>query len=156
MKGVLHNVWEEIESQTGRVQYSLTAPTANDTPGVLAPFFSYGLADLRWRTLVPGIQHFPLPGVESGEGGIRMLRISRGVKIPEHTHMGAELTLILQGSYSDETGEFKPGDLSDLDSSVRHRPVVDSEQPCVCLIATDRRLVFTNVLNRMLQPLIGI
>ena len=129
---------------------------ANGLPGVLSPFFPGGLQAVKWRSLVPGIQHHQLTDVESGSGSVRLLRIAKGIHIPDHTHLGSELTLILQGSYSDETGKFECGDLSDADSSVQHRPFVDSEQPCICLIATDERLKFSSVLNRMIQPLIGI
>ena len=125
-------------------------------PAVLAPYLPDGIAGINWRMLVPGIQHHQLPGVESGAGSLRLLRIAPGVIIPDHSHLGSELTLILQGSYSDATGNFKPGDLSDADSSLRHRPVVDSDQPCICLIATDQRLLFSGSINRLIQPLIGI
>ena len=125
-------------------------------PAALAPYLPNGLTGISWRMLVPGIQQYQLAGVESGAGSIRLLRIAPGVVIPEHSHLGSELTLILKGSYSDQTGNFSAGDISDVDSSVRHRPVVDSGQPCICLIATDQRLLFSSALNRMLQPFLGI
>ena len=73
-----------------------------------------------------------------------------------HSHGGGELTLVLRGSYTDEIGRFRNGDLADLDPSVDHTPVADTDEPCICLIATDQRLRFSGVFSRMLQPLIGI
>ena len=66
------------------------------------------------------------------------------------------MTLVLRGSYKDEIGHFRSGDLADLDPSVDHQPVSDGEEPCICLIATDDRLHFSGAFSRMLQPLIGI
>jgi putative transcriptional regulator len=152
----LEHIWKSIEEDLPLGRQEPRHITVNGLPAVLAPFFPGGLRAVKWRTLVPGIQHHRLIDVESGSGGIRLLRIAQGVEIPDHTHLGSELTLILQGSYSDELGKFERGDLSDVDSSVQHRPVVDSEQPCICLVATDERLVFRSTLNRMIQPLIGI
>jgi putative transcriptional regulator len=128
----------------------------NGIPGVLSILFPNGLQQMEWSKLAPGIQHHKLTGIDSGAGTIRLLQIDKGVSIPEHTHQGTELTLILQGSYSDETGQYLPGDLSDADSSINHSPVVNSEQPCMCLIATDERLVFSNMFNRIIQPFIGM
>jgi len=127
-----------------------------DLPLVLHPFFPTGLAGVRWRRLIPGFKQQVLDGVDSGEGSIRLLHISPGAHVPQHTHGGSEVTLVLQGSYSDETGYYRRGDLSDMDPSVLHQPVVDSEKPCICLVATDERLKFTGVLNQMIRPLIGI
>ena len=152
----LTQLWKSIDMPVKSEQPEDLRLSTNGLPGVLSPLFPGGLRAVKWRSLVPGIQHHLLMGVESGSGSIRLLRIAQGVNIPNHTHLGSELTLILQGSYSDEMGNFECGDLSDADSSIRHHPVVDSEQPCICLIATDERLVFSSVLNRMIQPLIGI
>ena len=56
----------------------------------------------------------------------------------------------------DEIGRFQSGDLADLDESVYHQPVADTDEHCICLIATDEKLRFSGVFSRMLQPLIGI
>lgn len=155
----LTGLWRRIDEPArpaGLKQVKSQQAFVDGLPAVLSSFFPDGLQAVKWRTLVPGIQQHHLIDVESGAGSARLLRIARGVNIPDHTHLGSELTLILQGSYSDETGKYEFGDLSDADSSVQHRPVVDSEQPCICLIATDQRLIFSGALNRIIQPLLGI
>ena len=147
---------EAIAISPGVEQRQHLVSDANDLPVVLHPFFPTGLAGVNWRRLMPGFKQQLLEDVDSGNGSIRLLHISPGAKVPQHTHLGSEVTLVLQGSYSDETGHYRRGDLSDLDPSVLHQPVVDSEQPCICLIATDERLQFSGALNRMIRPLIGI
>lgn len=149
-------VWERIAASPA-VPLSVQQPRReNDLPAVLSPLIPGGLSAIRWRTLVPGIKQYLLPDVDSDQGSVRLLHIAPGTTVPHHTHLGSELTLVLQGSYSDETGHYRRGDLADVDSSVHHQPVVDSDQPCICLIATDQRLRFSGALNRMLQPLVGM
>lgn len=144
-------------AETGQVPAERPGyPRDNGLPVVLSKILPEGLSAVRWRPLVPGVAQYRLNAVESGAGSIRLLRIAPGVVIPEHTHEGTELTLILSGSYSDESGRFAAGDLADLDDTVHHRPMVDSSQPCICLVATDQPLRFSSALNRMIQPLLGI
>ena len=64
----------------------------------------------------------PLP--LAGAGKLRLLKVAPGHGIPEHGHGGAELTLVLRGSFHDETGRYARGDVADLDETVEHQPVV--------------------------------
>jgi putative transcriptional regulator len=125
-------------------------------PATLAPWLPTGLDGVSWRALVPGIRHFRFPGVDSGGGTVRLLAIAPGTALPHHGHGGTELTLVLSGSFADEIGRFQAGDLADLDPSAQHQPMADTDRPCICLIATDARLRFSGVLNRLFQPFVGI
>jgi putative transcriptional regulator len=150
-------VWSRIEADPAETLPEPLIPESRDgIPGILKPYLTGELEELNWRSLVPGIRQYRLDGVRSARGSVRLLSIAPGTTIPHHTHLGGELTLIIRGSYEDEIGCFKSGDLADLDASVHHQPVADHGEPCICLIATDERLRFSGVFSRMLQPLIGI
>lgn len=154
--GGLDDIWARIE--TAGADERRTAATATDEvlPGVLLPFLQGGFDAIPWRRLAPGIDQHRFDEVESGEGGVRLLSIAPGITIPEHTHRGGELTLVLKGAYQDEIGLFRRGDLADLDPSVSHQPMATKEEPCICLIATDKPLRFSGLVGRMLQPFIDI
>lgn len=153
----IDRVWAAIEAGDPEPAAPPAPRAAADgLPSVLAPYLPGGLSGIRWRTVAPGIRQFILRDVESGHGTARLLSIAPGTTIPQHTHGGSELTLILKGSFADEIGRFSAGDLADLDDSVQHQPVADTAEPCICLIATDERLRFTGVFSRLLQPLVGI
>jgi putative transcriptional regulator len=151
----LIHIWNSIDN-TPRVEQPIKPDSRNGLPSVLSTLLPADLQEIKWNTLAFGIKQHKLPEIDSGAGTIRLLQIEQGISIPHHTHMGTELTLILQGSYSDETGKYQCGDLSDADDSIKHSPIVDSEQPCICLIATDERLVFSNKFSKIMQPFIGI
>lgn len=135
---------------------SLVSP-ARLPEGVPAPLHHYirgSLDDLPWKRLGYGVHHVDLN--LGGKGTTRLLKIAPGVSVPHHTHTGNELTLILRGSYSDEIGRFSAGDVADLDGEVHHQPIVDTDQDCICLIATDSPLKFTGLMGRLVQPFIGM
>lgn len=76
--------------------------------------------------------------------------------MPSHGHTGSELTMVLRGSYTDELGRFCAGDVADLDPDVQHQPVADTDEHCICLIATDAPLRFNGLVPRLLQPFFQI
>ncbi|NVK15139.1 MAG: cupin domain-containing protein [Rhodobacteraceae bacterium] len=108
----------------------------------------------RWKTLGMGVKQDIL--FEDSEGSARLLFIPAGQAVPDHSHNGLELTLVLQGSFSDETGQFGVGDVEIGDENLEHTPVADAGDPCICLAATDAPLRFRAFMPRLLQPLFRI
>ncbi len=108
----------------------------------------------RWKSLGLGVRQSIL---SSGrEGSTRLLYIPPGQAVPDHSHNGLELTLVLQGSFSDATGRFGVGDLEVADQDVEHTPTADPGVPCICLAATDAPLRFNSLVPRLLQPFFRI
>ena len=62
----------------------------------------------------------------------------------------------MKGSYQDEIGRFKAGDIADLDGHDVHQPVVDTAEPCIALIATHSPVRFQGMLGKIIQPFVGI
>lgn len=114
------------------------------------------LQEIQWKRLGFGIWHYPIKLSPGCKGDLRLLKVAPGQVMPEHGHGGSELTLILAGSYSDEFGKYRVGDVSDLGDDIEHRPVTDPDQGCICLIASDRKARFKDVLSRIIQPLTGL
>ncbi|HKL56043.1 MAG: ChrR family anti-sigma-E factor [Roseovarius sp.] len=108
----------------------------------------------RWKTLGMGVRQDILHAGK--DGSVRLLHIPPGQAVPDHSHNGLELTLVLQGSFSDETGRFGVGDLEIADEDLEHTPIADPGDACICLAATDAPLRFRAVMPRLLQPLFRI
>jgi putative transcriptional regulator len=122
-------------------------------PGLPAPLRSYlgdSLREVRWRERGQSVAEAELlpdyPGYKT-----RLLRISAGARIPQHTHSGSEYTLVLQGSFSDDSGRYARGDVSVADPDVTHQPVAGRECDCICLAVTDAPLKMTGPLGRILN-----
>ncbi len=129
---------------------------AKVVPQPLRDLLPENLDDLPWRNLGNGVKQYRIEGFDDRSGTLCLLNIAPGTMIPQHTHQGAELTLILKGSFGDELGRFQRGDIAEVDSSVSHQPIADTDEPCICLIATEGPLRFKGILPRLLQPIIGM
>ena len=112
-----------------------------------------GLAP-KWKTLGMGVRQSILHADHASS--LRLLYIPGGQAVPDHGHNGLELTLVLQGSFSDETGFFGVGDVEVGDADLEHTPIADAGDPCICLAATDAPLRFKALIPRLLQPLFQI
>ncbi|MBT9384160.1 ChrR family anti-sigma-E factor [Pseudooceanicola sp. CBS1P-1] len=108
----------------------------------------------RWRAAGGGVRQKIL--FEDGKGSVRLLWIPGGMAVPDHGHNGLELTMVLQGAFHDETGQFRTGDVEVADESLEHTPIADEGVPCICLAATDARLRFRSLLPRLAQPFLRI
>jgi len=80
-----------------------------------------------------------------------LLHIEPGGSVPEHTHNGFELTVLIAGTYSDEAGEYEAGDFIMLDKQHQHHPI--SEQGCLCFTVANDSLHFTQGINKLLNPI---
>ncbi len=129
---------------------------ALDAAHPLSRYLKEGIDAIAWRQVAPGLSQHVIPADGYRPGVLRLLKISPGVRIPKHTHGDEELTLILRGSYTDEVGDFRHGDLADLDEDVLHSPMATGDAPCICLIATNAPLRFKSLVGRIIQPFIGL
>jgi putative transcriptional regulator len=108
----------------------------------------------KWKPVGNGIKQQILSA--DATGSLRLLFIPPGRAVPEHGHRGLELTLVLQGSFSDGGGVFATGDVETADGEVDHQPLAGPGEACICLAATDAPLRFHALLPRLLQPLLRI
>ena len=80
-----------------------------------------------------------------------LLHIAPGGGVPEHTHKGFELTVLLEGSFEDEKGTYVKGDFIMLDGNHQHHPF--SEDGCLCYTVANDALHFTKGINKLLNPI---
>jgi putative transcriptional regulator len=137
-----------------------TAPsTHRHGPRVLPePLYGYlgkDLADLKWQRLGMGALQSLVPTQDKNVTA-RLLRIPAGRPVPEHSHRGLELTLILSGEYTDTKGTYRRGDLQETDETLEHQPYAGPNEDCICLAITDAPLKFRSLAARIMQPMLGI
>lgn len=108
----------------------------------------------KWKPVGFGVRQSILHADKSGS--VRLLYIPGGEAVPEHGHRGIELTLVLQGSFSDETGRFGVGDVEIAGDDLDHAPIVDKGEACICLAATGAPLRFHSLMPRIFQPIFRI
>jgi hypothetical protein len=106
----------------------------------------------------------PLPGLEllKVTGGPKLAgteaylaRFAAGMKFPMHRHLGHEDVLILEGSYTDESGTvYRSGDVHHMDGGTAHTFTIAPDEPCVAA-AVHRGIRFTSLAMRVLAKLFG-
>jgi putative transcriptional regulator len=123
---------------------------AADVPAPLRDYLAGATGAAAWRHRGGSVAELDLlpdyPGYKT-----RLLRITAGSRIPQHTHHGAEYTLVLEGSFTDATGRFARGDVSVADDEITHQPVAGQECDCICLAVTDAPLKMTGPFGRILN-----
>jgi putative transcriptional regulator len=122
-------------------------------PQALRDYLGVSSDEIKWRFRLPGVKEHR---VETSSGGEAVLYwIKAGRKMPSHTHGGQEVTLLLQGGFSDEHGHFKRGDIAVADDDVDHSPVADKGVDCLCFAVTDAPLKLTGPVMGLLRRVFG-
>ena len=123
-------------------------------PAPLAHYLGMTSDEIPWKTLVKGLQHYRVK-LPKRSGEIRLLRARPRLRLLKHSHRGMELTMVLKGAYQDETGEYHRGDVADLNEDIEHQPKVLSDEECICIIASEAPARYSDLLPRLLQPIMG-
>ncbi|MFM4944986.1 ChrR family anti-sigma-E factor [Aeromonas bivalvium] len=101
----------------------------------------------KWRH-IGAIRQHSLPLDEMGARA-SLLHIEAGGRIPEHTHQGYELTLLLAGNMQDGDTCYQAGDFIWRDARHAHSP--HTPDGCLCYTVQDAPVQFTKGLSRLLN-----
>lgn len=133
---------------------SETARTGSSVmPRALHDFTGHTVDTIPWKTKMPGFREYEMGDVDGCH--VSMLWIKPGRKMPSHTHEGMELTLVIDGAFSDSKGRFGRGDISIADETTEHRPIAETERPCIAFAVTDGALRLTGPLHRRIADIFG-
>lgn len=116
-------------------------------PQPLRGYLGGPLGSLAWRKRGPGIEECRIP-VNDDRFEMSLIRLKPGRAVPDHGHEGAELTLVLDGAFSDAGGRYGRGDLAVNGEDDLHAPLADPELGCICVAVTGGPLKFSNPLVR--------
>jgi putative transcriptional regulator len=131
----------------------LAAHSDSVLPGALAALVPYSSDTIPWRTKMPGYKECALGVIDGCE--VNLLWIRPGRKMPDHTHEGSEITLVLDGAFSDANGRYGRGDIALADENIDHSPVAENDRPCICLAITDAPLRLTGSYRQIFADFIG-
>lgn len=120
-------------------------------PSSLGQFIKRNYDELDWVRLSPAVKIATL--CEENGVQVALTRIKAGAHIPTHTHAGEEITLVLEGVFSDEKGVYCRGDFVTRNAKHKHKPRVTKDAECICLTVLDAPIEFTGWLTRFLNPI---
>jgi putative transcriptional regulator len=129
-------------------------------PDFAGPGFEWAPAPLRpylagkdWKRVFGGFEEIRI-GLHGDTHRVSLLRLEPGKGLPVHRHTADEFTIVLQGGYTDNTGNYGVGDFAVGPGPQEHQPVADPGEPCIALIVVEKPIVLTGVWGRLLNPLV--
>lgn len=124
-------------------------------PGLLQRIINGDFSQLVWKRVTRALS---VSYLKTGDGDheFALYRIAAGGSIPEHNHGGSEMTLVLEGGFSDNNGTYGPGDFIFRSSSETHAPMADAGEDCICLAVLDAPLRFTSWQYRWMNPFLQL
>ncbi len=125
-----------------------------EIPAPLLDYIGESFEDINWKSIGMGVKQSILE--TSDDATARLLYIPPGTAVPDHSHSGTELTLVLQGAFADEDDYFAAGDIEVADGDVEHAPVAADGEPCICLAVTEAPLKFSKLFHKAVQPFLNI
>jgi putative transcriptional regulator len=120
-------------------------------PKCLEKWVPESFDNLPWQSIAPNVSISELCSEGSGAKAA-LVKVKAGGSMAHHSHTGDEVTVILEGSFSDEDGCYKPGDFIFRDSGHKHKPVATNDQDCICLIVLDGPIQLTGWIARLFNP----
>lgn len=108
------------------------------------------------RWVAPGVWVAAVDTPHAAENRVYVLSVAKGMVAARHEHAGAEYCTVLKGAYHDEIGVFAAGDFAAAESELNHQPIVEGDEACVCLFATEGRLKPQNWIGRLVFALADV
>ena len=107
------------------------------------------LNNLDWKTIYKGFKEFNIP--LNDNDSVKLIKMDPGTSVPLHSHNGKEYILVLDGSFCDEYGEYKKGDMQINDQKIKHNPTACDSDGCICLSITENDVVFFGKFGSVLK-----
>jgi putative transcriptional regulator len=101
------------------------------------------------RWVAPGVWVAAVDTPHARDNRVYILSVAPGMPTARHEHSGAEFCTVLKGAYRDEAGHFAAGDFAAAYGEFNHQPIVDGDEACICLFATEGRLKPQGLIGRI-------
>jgi putative transcriptional regulator len=134
---------------------SETTRDSSSAPPLLQRLMSGDFSDLTWKSIGKSLR---ISYLKTGDPDheLALYHIKAGGRIPEHGHRGNEMTLVLEGGFSDADGSYHKGDFLFRRPGEVHSPTALQSEDCICVAVLDAPLKFTNWKFRWMNPFLKL
>jgi putative transcriptional regulator len=150
-------VFDKVLAKLDEVEEAPAANDANasDLAWTVKQVRQGNIEGLNWRKVTKTLRIADLGRID-GAAEFSLYHIAEGGSIPQHNHSGSEVTLVLQGGFSDESGTYHAGDFVTREAGEEHSPTAIAGGDCICLAVLESPLRFTRWHHRLLSPLLQL
>jgi putative transcriptional regulator len=142
-----------------RIQTSPEAPVeampkkakAGRFPAVIEKLINGNIESLNWQKPVKNLRVSHLMKDESGLI-LGLHHMKSGGRVPHHTHRGNEISIVVEGGFSDEMGSYGPGDFIHLTGEHNHSPQADADGDCWLVSVVEAPVKLTGPLGWIVNP----
>ena len=151
---LLSTVMSRLDEEPKPLSYQ-SAPADDNGPPLIQRLMKGDYTDLDWQKVSSNVR---ISRLRTGDvdNEFALYHINAGASIPKHTHKGTELTLVLEGAFSDEDGHYKVGDFVMRDAQQQHTPTATQDRDCICIGVLDAPIKFTGWKYRMVNPFLKL
>lgn len=137
------------------LEYASVATDKHATPAIIQRLMKGDFSDLTWKNIGSTLR---ISHLSTGDPDheFALYHIKAGGRIPEHTHRGSEMTLVLEGGFSDCEGSYHAGDFIFRQPGDVHAPTALQSEDCICLAVIDAPLKFTDWKFRWMNPFLKL
>jgi putative transcriptional regulator len=151
---------DAFDTVMANLDSSQQIPAVSDNKRTSYPFsvsklMKNNLVSQTWRRLSASVD---VARFETGQKDfeVALHKICAGGKIPKHDHHGLEYTVVLKGSFSDESAVYREGDFLVREPGDVHQPMGAQNGECICLSALSAPIKLTNPFGFLMKPWLRI
>jgi putative transcriptional regulator len=151
---LLRSVMSRLDEEPEPLSYQ-KAEAQDAPPPLIQRLMKGDYKDLDWQKVSSDVR---ISRLRTGDvdNEFALYHINAGASIPQHTHKGTELTLVLEGGFSDEEGSYEVGDFVMRDAEQQHTPTAMQDRDCICIGVLDAPIKFTDWKYRVVNPFLKL
>ncbi|WP_196160126.1 ChrR family anti-sigma-E factor [Reinekea sp. G2M2-21] len=120
-------------------------------PPVIEKLIKRDTESLTWQKPMKNLRVSRLLKDETGMI-LGLHHMTSGGRVPHHTHRGNEISVVIEGGFSDEMGSYGPGDFIHLSKEHFHSPQADADGDCWLLSIVEAPVKITGPLGWIVNP----
>ena len=153
-EGTFDQLMQRIQREPGVESVQKPAPAAKQRfPRALQSLLPESLDSLDWRHPMKNLSVSHLMTDETGMI-IGLHHMKAGGRVPNHTHRGDEINVVLEGGFSDQMGSYGEGDFVFRTEADTHAPQADAHEDCLMLSVVAAPVKLTGPLGWLINPFI--
>lgn len=119
-------------------------------PRALTALLPDTLEQLNWQQPMKNLRVTRL--LDDGDLIIGLHHMKAGGRVPNHQHRGEEISVVLEGGFSDQLGSYAEGDFIRRSGKDTHSPQADAHEDCLILSVVEAPVKLTGPLGWILNP----
>lgn len=124
-------------------------------PPVIEKLIKSDTEALNWQKPMKNLRVSQLFKDEAGMI-IGLHHMKAGGRVPNHAHRGNEISVVIEGGFSDEMGSYGPGDFIHLSKEHSHSPQADADGDCWLLSLVEAPVKLTGPIGWIVNPFLKV